>query len=228
MMKKLLILVAVSLMAGSAMAETVNVFGYAWDGLDGPDNAYTVNSPTSVTITTDFVTGSSMKLAGISSLINVGTEVSYDRYISGGTYLYYYQNQALDATDVAMNYYQDYAQDQAAGQENTTYLPVLVNPAVHTPTPNDTGVNVHILYDSATTYVATYTDILTDTIIASGSIAINIHGTPGDDIDAIDGWLIKNWVSDYAVTIENFKIVPEPATMAILGLGGLLIRRRKR
>ena len=48
----------------------------------------------------------------------------------------------------------------------------------------------------------------------------------------VQGWRPLSWIgttNNYDVTVDNFQAVPEPASFAVLGLGGLMmIRRRKK
>jgi len=210
------------------MAAVLNAFGYDWTtNPDQTGDSY-ANTANSITIYSDFVSVGYVTAQGLDSLIDVGTTVSYDRYISGGDYTSWSRSGHLDPGGVALDFYQEYTGDwvqDAAHFPDGTYNSSLGWVAAD----NATGIHFDYYYDSTTTYVVTITDILTSAVLASGSANIEVDYA-GTNIDSIDGWLFSNYVSNNVVTIENFAItpVPEPMTMALLGLGGLLIRRRKR
>jgi hypothetical protein len=49
----------------------------------------------------------------------------------------------------------------------------------------------------------------------------------GGTVADIQCFRVGIWDSEQDVTISNFTVVPEPATMVLLGLGGLLLGRKR-
>ncbi len=229
-------LVAVSLMAGSSMAAVLDVFGYDWTTNPAQTgDTYVKNSETSLSLgATDWASVAYVTTQGLS--ISVGDTVSYDRYISEtGDWMSWYRGGPLDAGGVALDFYFDYTGDWAAdgsGDIVHTYTKatdwiwdITLGGTIPT-ADNATGLHFDFYYDSATTYVATITDIVSGTVIASGSSTIEAD-IPGADITTIDGWLFAELYGTNEIRIENFVVTPEPATMLLLGLGGVLLRRKR-
>lgn len=86
------------------------------------------------------------------------------------------------------------------------------------------GLHIEFDFTSDTTYTVTITDITTSGNVATWNTTLN--GTLGE----IQAFRVGLWDSEQTVTLSNFvhTPVPEPASLAFLGLGSLLVLRRRR
>ena len=235
-MRKLLFLCAMVCLAMShlASAGTVDVFGYTWETTEGtyaaganPEILYTVNNPDSITVTDIWAGWASISMP---LSISPGDVLSYDRYLSndmrdrvGGwalsSWLADYQSMPLDTTGATLDAYFEYADNNRETWAHTTATDWFEIAASGSPTAlASTGIHYDFAFGAAS-YTATMTDIVTGAQIATGTSAL--------DPALIGYWLFGLWDTEQDMTIENFVVTPEPATLLLLGLGGVLLRRKR-
>ncbi len=229
-----LVMICVMTLAGAAQAGTINFSGRDWSTLDGvhADNpsvlsTYVVNNPDSMTMTGVFGAGTD---TGISTPISlsVGDVVSYDYYLT------------KEMRDPIGDGDSDWISDSTTGPKDAgdawvAYTYHDNNPTWLWTSANGwddlslidagaalTGIHYDWVFDSATQYTLTATSIGSSALLGSWT-----DSTSMTDITLITQWKAGIWDSEQDVTIENFTVVPEPATMLLLGLGGVLLRRRR-
>ncbi len=84
------------------------------------------------------------------------------------------------------------------------------------------GVHVEFIFGQ-TNYTMTVTSLV-DPSFTSGGTRDYLDGLTVDDITS---FRLGIWDSEQTVTLSNFTVVPEPASMLILATGGLLFTRKR-
>ncbi len=86
------------------------------------------------------------------------------------------------------------------------------------------GLHIEFTFTSETTYTVGITDITTGDPVVTWDTTLN------GNLSEIQAFRVGLWDSEQTVTLSNFTVtpVPEPASLALLGLGSLLTFRRRR
>ncbi len=87
-----------------------------------------------------------------------------------------------------------------------------------------TGLHMQFTFDGASSYVVHITDIATAAPVASWAATLNGTYTLAD----IKAFRVGLWDSEQTVTLANFNVVPEPASLGLLACASLLALRRRR
>lgn len=236
MMKKLCVVLAVSIcLTAFAQAGSIDFSGRTWstqDGVHRDDNsipiAYVVNNADSVTITG--VYGADASIVTALSL-NVGDTVSYDYYLTkidldpvGDGITNWIGDATASFIDGTDNESSARVTNRTLFDNNHVWLSAegtWTNVSDTDPTAPTTGIHFAWTFDSATSYSVTATGIATGLEIGTW------NGTMSD-IGDIQAFRLGLWDSEQDSTMENFTVVPEPVTIALLAFGSLAMRRRNR
>ena len=109
--------------------------------------------------------------------------------------------------------------------------PTVANLGLSTTADGSGGYNVYVHGSPVTAGIPTYASIYTVSFVANGAGTVTVDATSGqwDGLVAIpginDGFYGSGAI--YGLPYAQITVIPEPMTIALLGLGGLLLRRRK-
>lgn len=91
-----------------------------------------------------------------------------------------------------------------------------------------TGLHMQFTFDSPTSYVVDITDIASGTPVANWAATLNQINSVQATVDDIKAFRVGLWDSEQTVTLANFSVVPEPASLGLLTCASLLALRRRR
>jgi len=244
---------------GAAQAQTISFSGYTWNvgQLTTPDpgsggqynppqaNVFTAVDANTATIQGRYGIDSAMMLP---ITLQAGATVSYDYYLSdndpgfaganGGTYYGDWTTVFLTETSLANNGFGFWATDRTisnSGSGHQWWNPGDQTGSWNNNNNNDLNTGLHFLWTfGETSYTLTVTSLVdptaTETLSNNYNNGFNGLGNANTVAD-IQGFRVGLWDSEQTATLANFTVaVPEPGTMAMLGLGGLVLfldRRRR-
>lgn len=114
------------------------------------------------------------------------------------------------------------ASSTLAGEDGTVWLRLIAHPGVNGPTfPNPADPGWSTLSYSETSASGPWTDVHTDPLGGLWRV---------DSLQIIGGYGVTGWVGHNAGFLDSIKleVLPEPATLVMLALGGLAMLKRRR
>ncbi|MCD4823510.1 MAG: PEP-CTERM sorting domain-containing protein [Phycisphaerae bacterium] len=118
--------------------------------------------------------------------------------------------------------------DEAGNLDWSGYTSIEIDLKMSIATPTD---RVRLRWQDGTGGWQNYITVTNTAGTDWGTYSFDITGFARSDVDRFLVYVNTNGVDvDYEVSIDDLKLVPEPATMVLLSLGGvgLLVRRRRR